>query len=115
MKRVFKNDAWESVSMQGNVVLCGFYHRYWNPDRTRNAAFDMFSALILDVKEKKEQAIDMFFNQLDGEICDDISICVVSSHSASEHNESCVSLLARKLAAHGRIDKNRCITTSVLC
>lgn len=73
MKRVFKNDAWESVSMQGNVVLCGFYHRYWNPDRTRNAAFDMFSALILDVKEKKEQAIDKFFNQLDGEICDDVT------------------------------------------
>lgn len=48
----------------------------------------MFSALILDVKEKKEQAIDKFFNQLDGEICDDISICVVPSHSASEHNES---------------------------
>lgn len=30
----------------GQVVLCGFYHRYLNPDKTRNQAFDMFSGRI---------------------------------------------------------------------
>ena len=62
MNRVFYNDNWEEISENGQVVLCGFYHRYWNPDKTRNQAFDMFSGRILDVKEKKEKGISYFFS-----------------------------------------------------
>ena len=55
MRRVFHSDNWEEISENGQVVLCGFYHRYWNPDKTHNQAFDMFSGRILDVKEKEER------------------------------------------------------------
>ena len=65
MEHIFCNEEWEAVSENGQVVLCGFYHRYWNPDRTRNQAFDMFSGRILDVKDKKEKGISYFFQQLD--------------------------------------------------
>ncbi len=40
----------------------------------------MFSGRILDAKEKKEKGISYFFNQLDDEICKDVTICVVPSH-----------------------------------
>jgi predicted amidophosphoribosyltransferase len=86
-------------------VLCGFYHRYWNPDKTRNQAFDMFSGKILDVKEKKERGISYFFQQLDEEICKDVSICVVPSHKEGTCNDSGIAELARRLAKNGRIDK----------
>ena len=57
MERIFYNEIWEDISENGQVVLCGFYHRYWNADRTRNQAFDMFSGRILDVKEKKGDSL----------------------------------------------------------
>ena len=97
MKRIFYNDDWEAVSDSGHVVLCGFYHRYWNPDKTRNQAFDMFSGRILDVKEKKEKGIAYFFQQLDEEICKDVSICVVPSHTKGNTNDSGIAELARRL------------------
>lgn len=105
MKRVFCNDRWENVSKDGHVVLCGFYHRYWNPDKTHNQAFDMFSGRILDVKDKKEKGISYFYHQLDDEICKDVTICVVPSHTESKVNDSGIAELARRLANNGRIDK----------
>lgn len=57
MERIFINETWEELSKNGQVVLCGLYHRYWNLDKTRNQAFDMFSGRILDVKEKKDRGI----------------------------------------------------------
>ena len=103
--RVFASDEWENQSINGQVVCCGLYHKYWNADRTRNQAFDMFSGKILDVKEKKESGISYFFQQLDDEICKDISICVVPSHNQGEKNESGIACLARRLADNGRIDR----------
>ena len=105
MNRVFYNDNWEEISENGQVVLCGFYHRYWNPDKTRNQAFDMFSGRILDVKEKKEKGISYFFQQLNEEICKDVSICVVPSHTEGTSNNSGIAELARRLSDNGRIDK----------
>lgn len=105
MERIFYNDTWEEISRKGQVVLCGFYHRYWNPDKTHNQAFDMFSGKILDVKEKKMKGISYFFNQLNDEICKNVSICVVPSHNAKDKNDSGVAMLARQLAENGRYDK----------
>jgi hypothetical protein len=105
MDRIFYNEEWEDALDEGRVVLCGYYHRYWNPDRTKNQAFDMFSGRILDVKEKKEKGIDYFFRQLDDEICKDVTICVVPSHTEGKNNESGIAMLARRLASNGRIDK----------
>lgn len=105
MERIFYNEIWEDASENGQVVLCGFYHRYWNPDKTRNQAFDMFSGRILDVKEKKERGISYFYQQLDEEICKDVTICVVPSHIEGDKNDSGIAELARRLAQNGRIDK----------
>lgn len=105
MERIFYNEIWEEASENGQVVLCGFYHRYWNLDKTRNQAFDMFSGRILDVKEKKEKGISYFYQQLDEEICKDVTICVVPSHIEGNKNDSGIAELARRLAQNGRIDK----------
>ena len=102
---LFYNEDWEEISDNGQVVLCGFYHRYWNPDKTRNQAFDMFSGRILDVKEKKEKGIIYFYQQLDDEICKGVTVCVVPSHTKGEHNDSGIAELARRLARNGRVDK----------
>lgn len=105
-KRVFINDEWENISLNGEILSYGYYHRYWNPDGTVNLEFkkDLISGKILDLKEKKERAIAFFFNQLDGEICDDITICVVPSHMAGTSNESGIAVLVRRLASSNRID-----------
>ena len=103
--QIFCNIEWERASEDGQVVLCGFYHRYWNADRTRNQAFDMFSGRILDVKDKKEKGISYFYQQLDEEICKDVTICVVPSHTEGNRNESGIAELARRLARNGRVDK----------
>lgn len=105
MKRIFYNENWEEVSKSGQVVLCGLYHRYWNLDRTHNQAFDMFSGRILDVKDKKERGIAYFYQQLDEEICENVTICVVPSHFECDKNDSGIAELARRLAKNGRIDK----------
>lgn len=105
MERIFYNEIWEDASENGQVVLCGFYHRYWNLDKTRNQAFDMFSGRILDVKEKKERGISYFYQQLDEEICKNVTICVVPSHTEGNKNDSGIAELARRLAQNGRIDK----------
>ncbi|MDE6639766.1 MAG: hypothetical protein K2K63_04515 [Acetatifactor sp.] len=105
MEQIFCNEEWESFSENGQVVLCGFYHRYWNTNRTRNQAFDMFSGRILDVKDKKEKGISYFFRQLDEEICKGVTICVVPSHTEGSTNDSGVAELARRLARNGRVDK----------
>lgn len=105
MEHIFCNEEWEAVSENGQIVLCGFYHRYWNLDRTRNQAFDMFSGRILDVKDKKEKGISYFFQQLDEEICKGVAICVVPSHTEGRRNDSGIAELARRLAKNGRVDK----------
>lgn len=105
MKRIFTNGQWEELSLQGEVVICGYYHRYRNKDGSHNNSFDMFSGRILDLKDKKENGIRYFFNQLDDELCEGITICVVPSHEASANNSSGISMLARKLASNNRIDK----------
>ncbi len=105
VQRIFENEDWEALSLEGEVIRCGFYHRYRNPDGTVNQAFDMFSGKILDVKDKKERGIDFFFRQLDEEICKDVTICVVPSHLAGKSNQSGIADLGRRLAENGRIDK----------
>lgn len=105
-RRIFKNDNWEKMSLDGEILSYGYYHRYRNPDGSVNPDFkkDLISGKILDLKEKKERAIAFFFEQLDSEICEDITICVVPSHTANPRNESGIAILAQRLAASNRID-----------
>ncbi len=106
-KRIFTNDAWEELAREGEILSYGTYHKYRLPDGSVNPDFrkDIISGLILDVKEKKERALNYFYNALSGEIEKGVAICVVPSHSAGNTNQSGIAILARRLASsENRID-----------
>ncbi|MDO4340803.1 MAG: hypothetical protein Q4C91_22440 [Eubacteriales bacterium] len=100
---VFVNKDWNGT---GEIVVYSNYHKYWldRERRIKNPLFDIFSGKILDLKERKPAAIQYFYNLLNGEICDGVTICVVPSSDA-EKVESGIGDLARKLAKEKRIDK----------
>lgn len=100
---VFVNEAWNGT---GDIVVYSNYHKYWldRERRIKNPLFDIFSGKILDLKERKPAAIQYFFNLLNDEICDGVTICVVPSSNA-EKVESGIGDLARKLAKEKRVDK----------
>ncbi len=60
--RIFVNEKWEQLSKEGYIPHFGYYHRYRLPDGQINEEFhsDKISGLILDVKEKKEKALNYF-------------------------------------------------------
>jgi hypothetical protein len=97
-RSVFENKEWEELSLKGQVIRCGFYHRYRNPDGSKNQAFDMFSGKILDVKDKKESGIQFFFRQLNEEICKDVTTSGASLEACKqilmEHGAKRVATLA---------------------
>lgn len=104
---IFLNEYWEQMSLNGDIPHFGYYHRYWNKDGTVNKNFysDAISGLILDLKEKKENALNFFYSVINPLIAGNITICVVPSHRASQKNTSGIAILARRLASNGRIDK----------
>lgn len=105
--QIFTNKTWDELSMQGEILHCGYYHRYRNPDGSLNPEFhsDKVSGYILDVKEKKMRGMSYFYEQLRDEICEGVSICVVPSHTAGSINDSGLADIARWLAQEGRIDR----------
>ena len=100
---VFYNPEWNNT---GEIVVYSNYHKYWldKEHGIKNPLFDVFSGKILDLKNKKENAINYFFNLLDCEICKDVTICVVPS-SNSENTDSGIARLGEKLAQNGRKNK----------
>ena len=77
------------------------------PDGNVNPEFytDQISSLILDVKDRKEKGINFFFNALDSEIAEDVTVCVVPSHLQNATNDSGIAILAKRLAHDNRTDK----------
>lgn len=104
MCQIFENEQWENLSLNDEIVLYGFYHRYW-VNGMKNQAFNAYSGKILDLKEKKERGLSFFYNLLNYEICKDVSICVVPSHYANDTNQSGIAELGRRLANDNRVDK----------
>lgn len=100
---VFVNETWNNT---GNIVVYSNYHKYWlDRDRKiKNPLFDVFSGKILDLKEGKKSAIQYFYNLIDAEICEGVTVCVVPS-SNSETKVSGISQLGEMLAANGRVNK----------
>lgn len=100
---VFVNEKWNGT---GDIVVYSNYHKYWldRERRIKNPLFDVYSGRILDLKEGKQQAVNYFFNLLDAEICDGVTICVVPS-SDSDKKVTGMSLLGEKLACNKRINK----------
>ncbi len=104
---VFNNEFWNDIADRNEIVFYGYYHKYRLPNGDVNKEFyaDKISALILDVKDKNESGLNFFFAQLQSEIKDGITICVVPSHIASTKNSNGVAMLARRLAStNNRID-----------
>ena len=80
---VFINEQWNNT---GDIVIYSNYQKYWldRERKIKNPLFDVFSGKILDLKEGKQSAINYFYNILNEEICDGVTICVVPSSSAEK-------------------------------
>lgn len=100
---VFVNKEWEESD---GIVVYSNYHRYWQNRelRIKNPYFDVFSGKILDLKEGKLTAVKYFYNLLNEEICEGVTICVVPS-SDSTKKESGIGMLGEMLAENGRVNK----------
>ncbi len=100
---VFYNEEWNNT---GNIVVYSNYHKYWldRERKIKNPLFDVYSGKILDLKEGKASAVEYFYRLINDEICQDITICVVPSSKAGKIDTG-MSMLGKKLANNGRIDK----------
>lgn len=100
---VFVNEEWNDID---GIVVYSNYHKYWQNKelRIKNPLFDVFSGKILALKEGKQSAVRYFYNLLNDEICDGVTICVVPS-SDSNKIESGIGMLGDMLASNGRINK----------
>lgn len=100
---VFRNETWNNT---GDIVVYSNYHKYWldRERKIKNPLFDVFSGKILDLKNGQESAVNYFFNLIDNEICDDVTICVVPSSDSNKINTG-MTKLGEKLAQNGRKDK----------
>lgn len=100
---VFVNKEWEESD---GIVVYSNYHRYWQNRelRIKNPYFDVFSGKILDLKQGKLTAVKYFYNLLNEEICEGVTICVVPS-SDSTKKESGIGMLGEMLAENGRVNK----------
>lgn len=100
---VFRNETWNNT---GDIVVYSNYHKYWldRERKIKNPLFDVFSGKILDLKNGQKSAVDYFYNLIDNEICDDVTICVVPSSDSNKINTG-MAMLGEKLAQNGRKDK----------
>lgn len=100
----------EQYEAENGIVICGYYkpYRKWksNPE-TADMPYDIYSGKILDLKEGKTSAVNYFYALLDDEICPDVAIAVVPPHLPKTGGG--VRMLAKKLAAHDRIDMSDCL------
>lgn len=105
---VFVNERFEA---EQGIVVCGYYkpYRKWRNDpETAEEPYDLYSGKILDLKEGKSGAVNYFYSLLDDEICHGVAVAVVPSHTPGKASGG-VAELARKLAAHDRIDMTDCL------
>lgn len=100
---VFVNESWNGTD---DIVVYSNYHKYWldRERRIKNPLFDVYSGKILDLKEGKLSAIRYFYNLLNEEIREGVTICVVPS-SDCEKKITGMSRLGEMLAGNGRINK----------
>lgn len=94
------NKDWNDTN---DIVIYSNYHRYWldKERKIKNPLFDVFSGKILDLKEGKLSAVNYFYNLLNAEICDDVTICVVPSSNEEKKNTG-MTMLGEMLAKDGK-------------
>jgi hypothetical protein len=102
---IFTNKQWDEMD-DNDIVVYSNYHKYWQNRelKIKNPLFDVYSGKILDLKEGKETAVTYFYNLLDSEICDGVTICVVPSSDASKIGSG-IGRLGERLASNNRINK----------
>lgn len=101
---VFVNESWNDTN---EIVIYSNYHKYWldRERKIKNPLFDVFSGKILDLKEGKQVAVNYFYNLINPEICENVTICVVPSSDENKKNTG-MTMLGEKLAKDGnRINK----------
>lgn len=100
---VFVNEEWNNT---GDIVVYSNYHKYWidRERKIKNPLFDVFSGRILDLKDGKSAAVRYFYNLLNEEICEGVTICVVPS-SNSDRKVTGMVLLGEMLAQNNRVNK----------
>lgn len=100
---VFTNESWNNT---GEIVVYSNYHKYWldRERKIKNPLFDVFSGKILDLKEGKMSAVKYFYNLLDIEICEGVTICAVPSSDSSKFITG-IGMLAEMLAENRRVNK----------
>ncbi|MDD3367425.1 MAG: hypothetical protein PHP50_00875 [Lachnospiraceae bacterium] len=98
---VFRNETWNHT---GDIVVYSNYHKYWldRERKIKSPLFDVFSGKILDLKEGKSSAINYFYNLVDAEICDGVTIFVVPSSNVEKHVTG-ITQLGEQLALNNRI------------
>jgi phosphoribosylpyrophosphate synthetase len=86
------------------------YYPYWENKarRLRNARFDAFSGLILDLKKKQGPALLYFYRRIDPLLNQKIVICSVPSSDPSKL-EPGIRLLGMRLALNDRTDGTACL------
>ena len=97
---IFTNESWNDTN---EIVIYSNYHKYWldREHGIKNPLFDVFSGKILDLKEGKSGAIKYFYELINPEICDDVTICVVPS-SDENKKETGMTMLGEMLAKDGK-------------
>jgi predicted amidophosphoribosyltransferase len=93
-----------------DIYYLDIYHPYYTgAERHKNQNFDNFSSLILGVKNKKQFAINHFYNELDSFLRrKSFPIAIVPS-SNPENIDTGISQIAVLLSQHNRIDATSCL------
>ncbi len=89
------------------LITCGTYHPY-RRNGEKNPDFDVYSGLLLDLKENKTSAVERFTDYLEDKLDVDFAIAVVPSHDPAK-TTSGLKNVAHKLAANDRIDATNCL------
>jgi hypothetical protein len=85
------------------------YYPYWSEEGIRNPKFDKHSNYIIELKKRNRYAIDHFYQILNKELKQNVTICIVPSSDATKI-ESGIRDLGQKLAAqNGRVDGTHCL------
>ena len=92
------------VREDGEILFVGHYHRYRQYDGSRNENFGLFDRMVLDLKEGRTWAVDLFVSALERKVDQGAAVCVVPSHKAGKSNKSGIAAVARKLSLAGRTD-----------
>lgn len=87
------------------IFFLSTYHPYYGGS---NPKFDNFSKLILDIKDKKPSAINIFFKKLNHQLDKGFPIVTIPSSNPNNINTG-INKLASLLAKQGRIDASSCL------